>query len=355
MWSLWSHDAITGNEIGRVWPTGLASWSMNLSGTGQCKWSFRIDDAETGMTRADIDRNFTPNSRHLSLRWGDTVVGAWKVDEWAFDDDRQMVTVTGPELRNEAKWRMTYGVNGYELGTLNVTGRSASGAVRAILARFMQWAPEWVYPIDLPPDGAGGITATWEYWKKFTIEDLLTQIEELGYEVLLRPYLTAGRQLRYQAVVASKINLGVSYFNLQAEKSPLGGLGYRVNGAEQVTGGQGMGAGSGQDQPVAWAGGAPYIIPIRDAKRTFPDLTGTQLQDATNAWVAPARSPIVQWDVKTFTADDEFPASMAMVGNGWVLRSKGHRVYPDGSHALRVIECSGSLSNQISVEVQDAA
>ncbi|MCB8043627.1 hypothetical protein JM654_03810 [Microbacterium oxydans] len=41
---------------------------------------------------------------------------------------------------------------------------------------------EWSYPIDLPADGAGTISATWEYWKKLTIEDLLTQIEELGYE-----------------------------------------------------------------------------------------------------------------------------------------------------------------------------
>lgn len=355
MWSLWSHDSITGDEIGRAWPKDDAQWSVSLAGSGQSTWAFRVDDAETGLVRADIDRLFTPNSRTLALRWGTgTVVGAWKVEDWDYDEDTATLTVTAKEIRGEAKWRMTYGVNGYEAGTLAITNRSASGAVRAILARFMQWAPEWAYPIDLPADGAGSISATWEYWKKYTIEDLLTQIEELGYEILLRPYLTAGRQLRYETIVAAKVRVGTSYFHLQAEKSPLGGLGYKLSGAEQVTGGQGMGSGTGQDQPVAWAGGAPYVIPIRDAKRTFPDLTGAQLQDATNAWVAEARKPIIQWRATSFTLDDEFPASNVAVGRGWVLRSKGHRVFPDGSHTVRVIACSGSLSNQITVEVQDA-
>ncbi|MGO4488148.1 hypothetical protein [Microbacterium sp. 2RAF4] len=356
MLTLWSHYSITGDEIGRAWPKDDASWAMNLSGTGQCTFSFRVDDADTGLTRADIDRLFTPNSRSLSLRWGDAdVIGAWKIDDWDYDEDTGTLTVTGVQIRGEAKWRMTYGVNAFELGTLTVTNRSASGAVRAILARFMQWSAEWFYPIDLPADGAGTITATWEFWKKFTIEDLLTQIEELGYEIVLRPYLTAGRQLRYETLVAAKVSIGASYFHLQAEKSPLGGVGYKLSGAEQLTGGQGMGSGTGQDQPVAWAGGGPFLIPIRDAKRTFPDLAGTQLQAATNAWFAAARNPIVQWRVQSFTADDEFPATLATVGRGWVLESSGHPVFPDGSQTLRVIACSGSFSFQISVEVQNAA
>ncbi|MCB8043628.1 hypothetical protein JM654_03815 [Microbacterium oxydans] len=34
MWTLWSHESITGNELGRAWAAGDPSWSMNLSGTG---------------------------------------------------------------------------------------------------------------------------------------------------------------------------------------------------------------------------------------------------------------------------------------------------------------------------------
>lgn len=355
MWTLWSHDAITGNEIGQVWPKDDGTWSMNLTGTGECSFSFRVDDAETGLDRAGIDRLFTPNARHLSLRWDGFVVGAWKVEDWDYENDAGSIIVTGVELRNEAKWRMTYGVSIYESGTLTITNLSASAAVRVILARFQQWSAEWVYPIDLPPDGGGALTATWDYWKKYTIEDLLTQIEELGYEILLRPYLTAGRQLRYEAIVAPKIRVGFSTFHLQAEDTPLGGVGYKLSGAEQVTGGQGMGSGSGQDQPVTWAGGAPYLIPIRDAKRCFPDLTGDQLQAATNAWVAAARNPIGQWRVKTFTLSDEYDATHVVVGRGWTLESSGHRVFPDGPHEVRVIACSGTFSNQITVEVQSAS
>ena len=356
MFSLWSHESITGNEVDQAWPKDDASWSMNLSGTGECTFSFRVDDAETGLWLADIERLFTPNARMLALRWGtDAVVGAWKVEDWDYDEDTQTVTVTGVEIRGETKWRMTYGVSVYDQGTLTVTNRSASGAVRAILARFMQWSAEWKYPIDLPADGAGNITATWEFWKKFTIEDLLTQIEELGYEILLRPYLTAARQLRFETLVARKVSVGISYFHLQAENTPLSGVGYKVSGAEQVTGGQGMGSGTGQDQPVKWAGGPPYIIPIRDAKRTFPDLAGDQLQEATNAWVEAARLPVSQWRAKTFTASEEFPASQAAVGQGWAFTSNGHRIYPNGTHPVRVIQSSGSLSRDISVEVQDAS
>lgn len=352
---LWSHDSPTGNEVQRVWPKNDPQWSMNVAGTGTCSWAFRIDDAETGLTRDDIDRLFTPNSRSLALRWGTHVLGAWKIDDWDYEQDTATVTVTGVQLRNEGQWRMTYGVSAYEAGTLAIVNRSGSGAVRAVLARFMQWAPEWGYPIDLPADGAGSISSTWEFWKKFTIDDLLTQIEEYGYEIVFRPYLTEGRQLRHETLVAPAVSVGTSFFNLQAEQSPLGGIGYKLSGVEQITGGQGLGGGSGQDQAVAWAGGPPYLIPIRDAKRTFPDLVGAQLQAATNAWVAAARNPIVQWRARTFTVSDEWPAYHAAVGRGWMFDTKGHPIYPDGRHALRVISCSGSMSNQISVEVQGAS
>lgn len=353
MFELWTHGAITGTERGRVFPAEQgAQWSMNLNGTGTCSFVFVVNDAETGMTGAQIDATFAPNSTMLSLRWGTVVVGAWKIEEYDYDDDKGTVTVTGVELRNEAAWRLTYGVSVYEQGTLAVTARNRQGATRAILERFMQWSPEWKYPIDLPADGEGSYTATWEYWKKFTIADLLAQVEDDGVEIFFRPYLTAGRQLRFETIVAIKVSVGTSYFHLQAEDSPLSGVRFKKSGSEQLTGLQGIGTGTGQDQPVAWAGGGPYTIPIRDAKREFPDLSQTRLQSATNATFTALREPIVQWTVSTFTASDEYPPSHAVVGRGWQLESKGHRVLPDGTQTLRVIAASGSFSNVISVEVQ---
>lgn len=353
MFELWTHDAITGNERDQVFPAEAgASWSINLTGTGACSFTFVVNDAETGMTGAEIDATFAPNSTFFALRWGTAVIGAWKIEDWDYDDDKGTVTVTGVEARNEMAWRMTYGVSDYASGTLSVVNRNRQGAVRAVMARFMQWSPEWAYPIDLPADGSGTFTQTWEFWKKLTIEDLLTQIEDDGVEILFRPYLTAGRQLRFETIVALRVSIGVSAFHLQAEDSPLSGIRYKKSGANQLTGLQGVGNGTGQDQEVAWAGGGPYLIPIRDAKREFPDLTGTRLQVATTAEFTALRNPIVQWTVRSFTASDEYPPSQAMVGSGWQLESKGHRVFPDGTQTLRVIAASGSFSNVISVEVQ---
>lgn len=351
---LWVHDTITGDEVARVFPVAdSASWSTNLGGTGQSTWGFRIDDPETGMRRPRILSLFRPNARTLALRSGGYVIGAWKIEDWDYSDESKTVTVTAVELvRSESKWRMTYPLSNYAAGTLTVTDRSYPGAVRAILERFMQWSAEWKYPIDLPSDGTGSYSQTWEFWKKLTIEDLLAQIEGEGVEIFFRPYLTSARQLRYQTLVATRVTAGSSSFHLQAEDSPLGGVHYRVNGATQITGGQGLGEGTGQDQAVRYAGGPPFTIPIRDAKRTFSDLNGTRLQAATNAWFESASEPIVQWTVEKFTTSDAYPPHHAVTGRGWNLQSKGHHVFPDGIHVVRVIAASGSFGAVITTEVQ---
>jgi hypothetical protein len=352
---LWTHDAITGDDRGRVFPADTgAQWSTNLAGTGTCSFTFVVNDADTGLKLADIRSKFTPNSVLFSLRSGTTVMGAWKIEDWDYNQDAGTVTVTGVEIRNEAAWRMTYGVGAYEVGTLAVTNRSHSGAVRAILSRFMQWSAEWKYPIDLPADGSGTFTETWPFWKKFTIADLLKQVEDQGSEIFLRPYLS-GTRLRFQTLVAPRVSNGTSSFHLQAEDSPLGGVHYMESGSDQLTGGQGIGTGTGQDQPVAWDGGGPYLIPIRDAKREFPDLEGDRLQAATEAWFAQTRDVLAQWTVGRFTTSEEYPPSNAVTGRGWKLESRGHPVFPDGIHSLRVIASSGSFSNVITTEVQHGA
>lgn len=351
---LWMHDAITGDEIARVHPIlDGASWSTNLAGTGQCSWSFQVNDPNTGMTGARISSLFRPNARLFALRQGTTVLGAWKVEDWDYSADTSRLSVKGVELvRSETKWRMTYGLNEYTLGTLTVTNRSYSGAVRAILSRFKDRSAAWNYPIDLPADGSGSFTQTWEYWKKFTIEDLLAQVESEGIEIFFRPYLTAARQLRFETLVGARVTSGASSFHLGADRTPLSGVHYRVGGADQITGGQGLGQGTGQDQAVAYAGEPPYTIPIRDVKQTFPDLTGARLQAATNAWFAEAKNPTVQWTVDTFTFSEEHPPEHALTARAWTLHSGNHPVLPDGPHSLRVIASSGSFGSQIKTEVQ---
>lgn len=352
MLELWVHDAKSGDQIRKVSEAveAGASWSTNITGTGTCSWVVKVGpDAYSG---ADLDSLFQPNNRILALRWGTVVLGAWKVEDWDYGADQGTAIITGVELRGETKWRMTYFLSGYNAsGTLTVTNRSISGAVRAILARFMQWSSDWTYPIDLPADGSGTFSATWNFWEKFTIADLLTQIEDEGYEILFRPYLS-GTQLRFQVLVGKKVSSGTSYFHLQAAESPLGGVRFKKSGANQITGGQGTGKGTGQDQPVAYQGGGPFTIPIRDVKQQFPDLEGTRLQAATDAWFATQKDPIVQWTVGSFTFSDDISPEHALTGRGWVLESRGHVVFPEGKSTLRVISSAGSWSNQIKTEVQ---
>lgn len=357
MLELWVHDAWTGDEIRRVRHTvdDGTSWATNVAGTGQSTWVVKAGPGENEYARDGLDALFTPNARILALRWGTVVLGAWKIDDWDYDEDRGIVTVTAVQLRNEAKWRMTYALSNIGLGDLTVTGRSHSGAVRAILARFMQWGSGWAYPIDLPADGAGTFTATWKWWQKLTIEDLITQVEDEGYEVVLHPYLTGGRQLRFETLVAPTVTKGKSYFHLQAEDRPLSGVHYKLSGANQVTGVHGLGSGTGQDQESAVAGNQTFLIPARDVKIQFPDLTGARLQAATDAARDAGRLPAVQWTVGAFTISDQYGPEHALTGRAWQLESRGHAVYPDGLHQLRVIAASGSWSNQISTEVRSGS
>lgn len=356
MLELWVHDSWTGDELKQVRQLVDAgtAWSVNVGGTGQSTWVVPAGAGEDAYRRADLEELFTPNSRMLALRFGTFVLGAWKVEDWDYDETTGTVTVTATELREETKWRMTYALSNIQAGDLTVTNKSASGAVRAVLARFMQWTSGWFYPIDLPADGAGSFSAAWHWWEKFTIADLLTQIEDEGYEVVLRPYLTSGRQLRFQTLVAPRVTSGQSYFHLQAEDRPLSGVHYMVSGVEQVTGVHGLGSGTGQDQVSAVAGNVSFLIPARDVKIQFPDLTGARLQAATNAARDAGRDPTVQWTVDAFTFSDEYGPEHALTCRAWQLESKGHPVFPDGTHQLRVIASSGAWSDQIKTEVQSA-
>lgn len=360
-WETYVCESITGQIVRRVTPAA-ASWSTGLLGKGEGSFTFQVTndaDPDDGVLGAgEAPALFAPNARKIVHRWGDFVFDA-KIDAWEYSRDASSVTVEAVEWRNELAWRLTYGVNNYLAGTLAVTNRTHAGAVRAILARFLQqgqpWAPDWAYPWDLPADAAGGFSAVWEYWKKFRISDLIAQIEDEGFEVYLRPYFS-GTSVRAQVRVEPRVTIGASTFHLQAEDSPLGDVRYRRDGSRQLTGLQGVGNGSGEAQAVAWAGlpGTPSI-PIRDAKEEFPDLEGTRLQATTNARFAAEQNPVGQWSVGDFTITDDYLPEHAAPGRVWNVQSKGDPVLPDGPATLRVISVSGGLGLKLKTEVQNAA
>lgn len=356
MHQTWVINMRTGALLQRVFPYDFP-WSASIDGSGEGTASFVIGvPGDANVDPGKVPTLFRPNLHGLAVLWGTHVEYAGKIQDWDYDRGARRLAVSTVELPQEFKQRLTYGVIGYELGTLTVTDRSITGAVRAVLARFMQWSAEWQYPIDLPADGAGTFTATWEFWRKYRISDLLDQIAAEGYEIYLRPYL-AGAAVRWETVVAPKVALGGATFILAARESPLKSVKYKLDGSGEVTGIQGLGNGTGQDQQVAWAG-APggSDIPIRDTKVTFNDLTGDRLQAATNAEYAARQDPLVQWSVGKFELSDRNPPTKCTPGRAWKIIAKNELPIPDGTHALRVISVSGNVKSlELQPEVQGAA
>lgn len=349
----WLFDMWTGELIRRVYPFDHA-WSTSLLGDGTSTAQFKTDDADRPL--GNVRSVFRPNARGLAVLWGDTVEYAGKIETLPYDRDGQVLSVTTVEIRNEMKWRLTYGVNQYEAGTLSIMSRSASGAVRAILNRAMQWSAEWALPIDPPADASGSITQEWEFWRKLRINDLLVQIEQEGYEIYFRPVKDNNR-IRFKVSVARRVTIGKSKFILQAAESPLEQVSYTWDGTNEVTGVQGLGDGMEQDQKTAWAGSTTgQDIIIRDTKKAYPDLVGARLQAATDAGLLEDQDPVSQWSIGTFRISDDWSPAHAVPGRGWSIYSKGDPVIPDGTHELRVIASSGNITSlAIGVEVQGAA
>lgn len=352
-WSLQLFNAMTGAPAGRLPMSTASNWSTGITGTQSSTETFLVKDDVSLAGR--VDSLFAGNKHLLARTWGNHVAYAQKIEAWDYDRDAGKITVNLVELRNEAEWRLIGGVSTPKTGTFTITGRSASGAMRAALQRMMNWGPAWEFPIDLPADGSGTFTRSWRFWEKQRISDILEQIESIrDVELYLRPYLDGG-MLRFEAIVQPQIQIGLTEFKLHADESPLGGVKYRKDFTRQVTGLLGVGNGSGQDQEIAWAGQDTHPIIIRDTQESIPDLKGAELQAATTNRFNARRQPTVQWTVGSFTASDMWDMSLASPGRLWRLESRDDPVIPDGEHTVRVVSVSGGNGVQVRVEVQDAA
>ncbi|KTR96477.1 hypothetical protein NS220_02040 [Microbacterium testaceum] len=367
-WSLWVHDAKTGEPIRRLDPEGECPFSASVAGDGESKVTIVVNDAGYPWAPGEIADLFKPNDR-LLVRWwgvnggahpGDLPFFAHKIDSWDYPLDEGKVTAYAIDLLTESKWRMVDGVGADKYSTLTITNRDAAGAVAQTIARMMQWwGPAGMYPIDLPADNPGTFSGSYPFWKGYSIYEILTEIKQaMGVEIYLRPYATAGGGVRFQTRVAPRVTIGSTLFHLDAARSPVAGITYRVDGSQQVTGLQGIGNGTGEDQETAAAGGV-ITIPIRDTKKSFDDLSGAALQQAVSAHYAANVEPIVQWDVGGFTIGDEYPPDV--VGAASVLQievptnadgSPFDPVIPAGIHTLRVVKVSGGNGRQLKPEVQ---
>lgn len=362
-WSLWVHDLITGDprESLTLKLGADDSWSTSIDGDGQSTTTIVVNDADEPWTPEALDELLEPGER-LIVRWwgpnggshsGDVVVYAHKIQSYDYDMDAGTVTITATDLIGEAEWRMVDAVLAPKNSVLTVTNRTPSGAVAQVFARMMQWSPDWWFPIDLPADAPGDFSGSWIFWKQFTIAEILAEIRErTGVEIFLRAYGTEAGGVRFQVRVGAPITVGGINLNLGADESPIAGVKYRKDASQVLTGLLGIGNGTGEDQETRWAGepGAP----IRDTKKSFNDLSGDALQQATTSYYLANRDPIVQWDIGAFVIGEQFPPDVALPGAVFNFEIYGNPVIPDGVHTLRVLAVSGSNGRQLKPEVQGA-
>lgn len=353
MWSVWIHDLRTGAPLLEMFPSS-GSWNRRLTGTGQGSHVFQLRARETALPRATVRDLFRNNDRAISVCFGDHVAYAGFVETPKYQRGTGTLAVTHREIREMFRQRSTFGVNNYPAGDLTVTNRSPSGAVRAILARAMQWTSQWAFPIDLPPDGSGSFSAEWKRYQRLSIDDLLCQVEAEGVEVDFDPYRDAAGNLRWRTRVGAPIVSGYYDLPVTVDESRVIDLDVEENGAKQLSGVHTAGNGTEEDMVTAfaWAMAGPPMV-VRDAFRTSKDVRDpTQLGRISTADLAANRGPVVQWSFSV-VVDDELSPAMVTPGTTERMDVRDDEWIDDGLYEQRVIALSGRHGSSIvNVEVQ---
>ena len=353
MWDVRVFDTITGDYQFTV-DAADAYWTTRLNGTSTSQ--VRVPLRGQGFSSAFSRGLFAVNARTVAVVHTATgvVMSAGFITKTVYDRTDGVLTVNTADIRDLFKQRMGFGVGSWNTtGTLTVTNRTRSGAARAIVSRAMRDGaePAWALPIDLPTDGSGTITRTWEYYRFLTMHDLLVEIEDTGAEVWFDPYLSGGN-LRWATRVGAPYTSGTADLPISPNDTAASGVKVTTDGSQQLTGVIYGGNGTEADTLTAWAGEGPYTIPIRDAYRTQKDVDQlAQLQRVADADFAEHRDPTVQW---TLTVDMNGDVTPAQVRPGRILRTitKGDEWIPDGITEQRVIGVSGTLDSTVTPEVQ---
>lgn len=357
MWRVSFHNTISGTKMLDVQPSD-GSWRRTLGGGGSGQHTLQLRSRGEELSRAAARTLSEPNAASVAVRWNDTVLYAGTIVSSSYNRTTGALTVSHNEgIRELLRNRTTFGVGGgYVDGDLIVTGRAAHAVVRAILIRGAggAWGSTWDLPIDLPPDAAGAISFTWRNWDFHMIDDLLGQVEALGWEIDFRPYMTPAGVLRYETVVGSKINAGSLEFHATAEKTPVQGLTVTRDGSKQLSGVFVLGKGS---EAKMMRGEAGFMsgpdIPVRDAVRSRKDVSSVaRLNEMAVADLTANRYPVEQWDFSLVAEDDGWDVGQLIPGTNLTMLASGDEFIPDGAHPLRLLGVSGDMSRTLKPEVQ---
>ena len=335
-------------------------WTRRITGAGSGQFSFALRDSDA-LPRDTMRTLLRPNGRTLAAMWGDHVAYAGIIKSTSYDRESGFVTAETMEIRALLDKRMTGGVNQYGAPwNRSYTGRSAAGAVRAVLQWAQSPSSEWTLPIDLPPDGAGPLERQVDFFETMTINDLISEIEdEAGVTVDFRPYVTSGGLLRWETrVIGPETVYGVTDLPVTVEGSRVTNLQVVEDGSNQVTGILALGNGTGEDMLTAYAptgGSGATAIPVRDEKRTAKDTKKkANLQRFADAEYAKWSVVREAWAFST-VVDDNLTPDMLAPGRQLRMDVRGDEWLTDGLRTRRVISLSGDLSMTLTPEVDDGS
>lgn len=344
----WVHDTFTGARLHKLNPEGESSWTSRVAGVDESALTFLAETQgfdTRAEARAKFNDLFDADRRFMVVSWGDHIESATFNRRPVYDMSTGSFTIAGRGIRTFASERSTFGVNNYVNGDLTITNRTHSGAAAQIMARLMQWAPEWNLPVDLSADASGSYSRAIKRDEMATGEALFQAIEKQGYEIGFRPYFTPAYSVRWQMLVQPKITIGSAIdVPLSVEHPAASGVTVTDDSFKRLTGVFYVGTGHGEDTITAWAG-EPAGRPIRDDFRYAKDIRDqTALQAMANDAFASARYPVRQWSL-TVDAGEEFSPALAAPGRLLDLSVADDWWVSDGVYRQRVVSVRGSYGS----------
>lgn len=352
MWQTMIFDTRTGEPLLPV-EAAAANGTRRISGTGSGSHSFVVRG--TGLPRETWRDLLRPNARTVAHVWGGHVAYAGFIEARpSYSRKTGIVTVAHKEIREYLRARAMFRVDNYAGGGLSVIGRTYQGAVRAILQRAMGWGAEWQFPFDLPADGVGGFTATWENHQVLTVDDALKQVEDAGCEIDFEPYLDANGWLRWRVRVADPVvNAAVTTMPVTVEKSVVKDLEVGDDASRQVTGMFVSANGTEADMVTGSAGTiASPSIPVRDGFLAAKDIaTASRANALAERELAANVDPVEQWSFGVQLGDPMTPDLVAP-GSLVSLDIRGDDWMPDDLYMQRVIALAWDMTTTVTPEVQ---
>ncbi|MGX9349163.1 hypothetical protein [Microbacterium sp. KNMS] len=316
---------------------------------------FDLFDRATTLDAATWEDMLTPSARVLVVCWDSTPIYAGMVQSYTYDRDARSVTVEHAEIRELFKHRLTFGVideAAYQAGDLVVENQTLASIVRAVLERALGGGPNWLLPLILPAFQAGTFSKVWRRYETPTIDDCLSDVEEMGTEVDFHPEYDAQMNLSWRVRVGGPYLAGISDFHLQAPDSPISAVSVTVDGRKQLTGAFATGNGTGEDLKVGIApgGAAVGVIPTRDmVVAGGAERSPGNLAQVASAALSEYELPTNQWSFQVHISEETPPT--------WTpsrrirLLSAGDLFIPDGEVMLRIISVSGDMGNTLKPEV----